>query len=449
MAKGFSPLIGLAVVVALAMVAVFGAMSLANPAMAAIGQPGDAELTERVDSPQQIPTFELTATAGPLTVDLSWEIPDGVSADGWRQRNREQGDLAWSVWAPIANDATADGITSGDPVTVSSNGVTYEFEVEGRSGSTRVAKSAMPAFATPGAAANGDTDITSASGDGLNPGQVKVVWTFSADDSGPETPTGWQYSKSATGGWLDIPNSNASTRMHLIEGVSSEATVRIRPVANGVPPANADTGPDGAIASLAVTDLTGTAAFEPSEGEPAENLQYTIKFTPPEVGDTNDDNEIVVAAGSSDIIVKLAQFDVPSSIDDNAVTIQIGNQSRPVKDGSVSVDVHRAIRISLPTGDDAFTAATDAIDAQGNVLEGSGEITVIIRAKAGIKNPTEGKTYSFDDDNKRFVEVEGGTRHYLADFEVIRIIELDPEDGGRGDVTVELTGKWASRMAPP
>ena len=33
---GFSPIIGLAVVVALAMVAVFGAMSLANPAACAV-----------------------------------------------------------------------------------------------------------------------------------------------------------------------------------------------------------------------------------------------------------------------------------------------------------------------------------------------------------------------------------------------------------------------------
>ena len=48
MAKGFTPIIGLAVVVALAMVAVFGAMSLTNPAFAAVnGQPADAELTER------------------------------------------------------------------------------------------------------------------------------------------------------------------------------------------------------------------------------------------------------------------------------------------------------------------------------------------------------------------------------------------------------------------
>ena len=43
---------GLAVVVALAMVAVFGAMSLTNPAFAAVGQPADAELAERTFSPQ-------------------------------------------------------------------------------------------------------------------------------------------------------------------------------------------------------------------------------------------------------------------------------------------------------------------------------------------------------------------------------------------------------------
>ena len=50
MVRGFTPIIGLAVVMALALAAVFGSMSLANPAMAAIGQPADAELTERVDA---------------------------------------------------------------------------------------------------------------------------------------------------------------------------------------------------------------------------------------------------------------------------------------------------------------------------------------------------------------------------------------------------------------
>ena len=71
MAKGLTPIIGLAVVVALAMVAVFGAMSLANPAMAAIGQPADAELTERVVSPQSVP-MGLVAMGGNTEIILTW-----------------------------------------------------------------------------------------------------------------------------------------------------------------------------------------------------------------------------------------------------------------------------------------------------------------------------------------------------------------------------------------
>ena len=42
MAKHLTPIVGLAVVMALALAAVFGSMSLANPAMAAIAQPADA-----------------------------------------------------------------------------------------------------------------------------------------------------------------------------------------------------------------------------------------------------------------------------------------------------------------------------------------------------------------------------------------------------------------------
>ena len=70
MAKGFTPIIGLAVVVALAMAAVFGAMSLTNPAFAAIGQPADAQLTERAVSPQ-VTTLEVDVYLGEaLTYDL-------------------------------------------------------------------------------------------------------------------------------------------------------------------------------------------------------------------------------------------------------------------------------------------------------------------------------------------------------------------------------------------
>ena len=59
MAKRFTPVIGLAVVVALALAAVFGAMSLTNPAFAAVGAPADAELAERTSSPQGGPVATL------------------------------------------------------------------------------------------------------------------------------------------------------------------------------------------------------------------------------------------------------------------------------------------------------------------------------------------------------------------------------------------------------
>ena len=63
MAKGFTPMIGLAVVVALAIAAVFGAMSLTNPAFAAVGAPADAELAEREFHPQ-VATLRVHGSVG-------------------------------------------------------------------------------------------------------------------------------------------------------------------------------------------------------------------------------------------------------------------------------------------------------------------------------------------------------------------------------------------------
>ena len=39
--------------------------------------------------------------------------------------------------------------------------------------------------------------------------------------------------------------------------------------------------------------------------------------------------------------------------------------------------------------------------------------------------------------NKRFVQIEGGATHYLSEFEVVRLVEADPDAGGRGE-SIEL-----------
>ena len=75
--RGFTPILSAAVVVALALAAVFGSMSLANPAMASIGQPADAELTERVGSPQATKQVLYIGQTEPTMVDISSMITGG------------------------------------------------------------------------------------------------------------------------------------------------------------------------------------------------------------------------------------------------------------------------------------------------------------------------------------------------------------------------------------
>ena len=75
MAKGLTPIIGLAVVVALAMVAVFGAMSLTNPAFAAVGAPADSQMAEQVGQPQQatVTVYAGGATAPTVAAAIALE----------------------------------------------------------------------------------------------------------------------------------------------------------------------------------------------------------------------------------------------------------------------------------------------------------------------------------------------------------------------------------------
>ena len=79
MAKGFTPIIGLAVVVALAMAAVFGAMSLTNPAFAAVGAPADAELAEKTFHPQTVDNTMSVAIGETGTLDIAPHITGGGS----------------------------------------------------------------------------------------------------------------------------------------------------------------------------------------------------------------------------------------------------------------------------------------------------------------------------------------------------------------------------------
>ena len=136
MAKGFSPLIGLAVVMALALAAVFGSMSLANPAAAqtdyvtisAVG--GDAKLTVNWDVPSTVPDT------------ARWEIwyRDSDAGGSFTRIPSAATNRATNAQIGITSDSRkAEGVlngTGGTFDTTLSNGVTYEVRVAAFEGAT-------------------------------------------------------------------------------------------------------------------------------------------------------------------------------------------------------------------------------------------------------------------------------------------------------------------------
>ena len=220
MAKHLTPIIGLAVVVALALAAVFGSMSLANPAMAAIGQPADAELTERVDSPQTAPmNLRVDYSAAVSQVTLKWDKQEGyVQADyqvrwksadaGWLS-DQWVGHTAGSVdITPATGDAEMAVITAASVVTPSGgnanpilrSGTTYDFEVRIRKNNMDYDASEIQAVPND-VATSGVITMVSVKVDADEPGEVVLTWSPENNPTNPDGDdatsdgrfTAWQY----------------------------------------------------------------------------------------------------------------------------------------------------------------------------------------------------------------------------------------------------------------
>ena len=305
---GFSPIIGLAVVVALALAAVFGSMSLANPAMAAIGQPADAELTERTFAPQAALT--VTATGGNAQTTLRWKLPEGVSvaSDAWFIKQSESsGGIDNATWTQVtATEGSGDNAADRSVVVAAQvaqlvNNTPYYFQLEGRGAGTagRVALSAIVS-ATPMAPPDGTPALTADAT--MMGGAVKLEWTLTEGDV---KPTGWEYSPSASDDdWETIPKSTGSTREYTVTELDAEATqFRVRAV-NGTSPGTPSTATTEetplrrsvpnlmAIEGDSRVVLTWTAVKEDS------SIAYSVRYYPTEDMDTYTDIDHTMLDGS-------------------------------------------------------------------------------------------------------------------------------------------------------
>ena len=420
MAKGFTPIIGLAVVVALAMVAVFGAMSLTpTPAWA------------QADAPV------LKAVGGSSSASLSWEYTGNTSdVENWQYRYHD----SESQYAPSwTNVATSDGDTRVATVMGLENGEEYTFQVRAVDATSPtpvpVVGRSNSATATPSAAPDGTYTLKTQMVGGA--GEVEIGWTWTANADSVAVAM-WQYMAMGTGAdstdrsWMDTGLSGAGTKEYTVTGLGAgDYVVSVRPVSAAKSAAAAE-------AFLEVTSVTEAPlmpTIEANSNDPGKKTRYTIMFT----AEFSEDDDQSLDAGTEELVIELEDFGFPGSVDSDDVTIRVNHTNETVTDDNpagfnqpsnpqdVAVSGEK-LRITL---DD--TNPGTANDTKEGIYSGD-EVTITIAQAAGLSNPTEGGDY------KAVISGGGLEKTETDDLTVPRIIGLDGNDGGRGD-TIEVTGK--------
>lgn len=159
----------------------------------------------------------LNARPGDAEVALAWDDPGDPAITGWQYAVRTTG--GFGEWADIPG---SDAATTAHTATALENGVRHIFKLRAVNEHGGGAESGEVS-ATPIAVPVKPTGFTAAPGDG----RVALAW----NDPGNETITGWQYALKTTGdygGWIDIPDSGATTTAHTVTGLDNNTAHRFK-----------------------------------------------------------------------------------------------------------------------------------------------------------------------------------------------------------------------------
>ena len=432
MAKGFTPIIGLAVVVALALAAVFGAMSLADPAAAdehitpaevdvAVTLTGETTAaTNSESSPVALDTaaqFDLTFTLAPDTTytHTAGDTLEIKTAGVQLPSSFDDGEVRIWVAADTTSETPVDNSIAvrldGDDVAVSGDMVTID----------------LPDL----------TDVDSFGGNFEISG-TNVVHIRFTEGAGLETAA----APTATVDLTTDPPQGVGSKddrefFWSVEGVSAVA--------------------DGGIwlnATLVAAAPTADGMLDPDVGDPGDNELYTLDF------DINSDFN----GGLYALTLKFEGFGMPSSISTSSIAIE-AQDSRETRAANGDITIQPADPPVLDEGDAKYTfnPATVTVDGKEIIMtipdvapeDGitkksfsmNSKFKVLIYQSAGITNPTEANTYggpkgTADEDREIFADFgdSGVAKVYFSEMMVPRIVEIDPEDGGLGE-TVTVTGK--------
>ena len=214
----------------------------------------------------------LTATAGDAQVTLAWTAPEsGDTPTGYQYRVTVAG--VSGEWMPTSSD-------TGQTVTGLTNGTEYTFEVRAMNAAGEgpaAMRMATPMATVDPVAPTAPQNLTATAGDA----QVMLAWT--APESG-DTPTGYQYRRSAGGISAEWVATSSTATTHTVTGLENgtEYTFVVRAVvgdlmgAESSPAMATPMAPVPPVAPSAPQDLTATAG----------NEQVTLAWTAPASGDT-------------------------------------------------------------------------------------------------------------------------------------------------------------------
>ncbi len=441
MAKRFIPFIGLAVVVALAFAATFGAVSL-TPAYAGVAAPVDADLEGKGFQPQE--DSKLKLEGGDREITLTWSLPTSTTTankiNKW-QYTVDSADGDRSDWTDVEGGAsTTEVVVSQYDGARLQNGVTYEFQV--RAVNTDDSNDIISKSGTVEGMANKPPGAPKNVKMKAGEGSIILTWDPPSDTSGI---TEWQYRTRLNpwSDWMTVPDSKPDTNTYEIKELdkSKQYEAQVRSMAGNTPSATtggADDDYEGVVAKAVAADGSEAVAVKPMAV-----IQRTFTSTSNKPGSDPTYKLILTAesdytAGRDDIEIEMEDFGMPSSIDVDAISITIDT----INTGEEKDTTGEPANVEVDGEDVTISLKPASEDDSRNVAVGD-VVTIMFRSSSGITNPTEAGEYGWvvewGDDSWNFGTAsteEGG----LGELNITRRVSLSDNDGGR-DKEITATAK--------
>ncbi len=256
-------------------------------------------------------TVTVAGASGEVTVDTDTGTPNNQSTLTFT-------DSTWSTARTVTVSAGEDNDTADDSATLTHSATGGGYGSVTGSVAVTVDDDDAAAPVPPAA----PTGLAATAGDG----RAVLSWDAPASDE----ITKWQYQLLESTRWIDIPESDATTRSHTVAGLVNGSTynIRVRAVAgdvNGRPSAPVGARPLFGVAVLSPASLTV------AEGGSA---TYTVRLSA-EPGGTRNTNVIVgISSSNSDVTVSPAglDFTVSNWNEPRTVTVSASQDNDAVDD---------------------------------------------------------------------------------------------------------------------